>query len=289
MEGYLLTASGGERYIRATTVRSSVEWREIWGFRDLLILLVKRDFSTKYKQTILGPIWFVFQPLLMTLMFTLVFGKVANLSTDGLPAPLFYMSGLLCWNYFSATFGSVSGTFVGNMHIFSKVYFPRLVVPLASVVSNLLTFFVQLTTFAAFFIYFKCFTDAGASFWINSYIAILPLLILQTMALALGVGLCLAAATAKYRDLMQVLGIVSQVWLYATPVIYPTSKVPERFQWLMALNPVTGIVESFRFLLLGTATLSWQIVLNSIVLTIGILILGLFAFRHVERNVVDFA
>ena len=284
-----MNAIAGERFIRANNVHSGVEWREIWAFRDLLILLVKRDFSAKYKQTVLGPIWFIFQPLMMTLMFTLVFGKVANLSTDGLPGPLFYMSGLLCWNYFSATFGSVSGTFVGNMHIFSKVYFPRLVVPLASVVSNLLTFFVQLATFAAFFVYFKCFTDAGSNFWISGYIAILPLLILQTMALALGVGLCLAAATAKYRDIIQVLGMVSQVWLYATPVIYPTSKVPERFQWLIALNPVTGIVEGFRFLLLGKATLSWQIVLSSVILTIGILILGLFAFRHVERDVVDFA
>jgi lipopolysaccharide transport system permease protein len=289
MEAYPLTVFGEERYIKATGVRSSVDWREIWAFRDLLILLVRRDFSAKYKQTVLGPLWFVFQPLLMTLVFTLVFGKVANLSTDGLPGPLFYMSGLLCWNYFSATFASVSGTFAGNMHIFSKVYFPRLVVPLASVVSNLLTFFVQLTTFAAFFVYFKCFTDAGSDFWISRYLALLPLLILQTMALALGVGLCLAAATAKYRDLIQVLGIVSQVWLYATPVIYPTSKVPERFHWLMALNPVTGIVEGFRFLLLGTATLSWQIFLSSVILTIGVLGLGLSAFRHVERTVVDFA
>ena len=289
MEECPLTVLGEERRIKASSVGSGVDWREIWIFRDLLILLVKRDFSARYKQTVLGPIWFVFQPLLMTLVFTVIFGKVANLSTDGLPGPLFYMSGLLCWNYFSATFGSVSGTFAGNMHIFSKVYFPRLVVPLASVVSNLLTFFVQLTTFAAFFVYYKCFTDAGSNFWISSYIVILPLLILQTMALALGVGLCLAAATAKYRDLIQVLGIVSQVWLYATPVIYPTSKVPERFQWLMALNPVTGIVEGFRFLLLGKATLSWQIGVSSIVMTIGILILGLFAFRHVERTVVDFA
>ena len=289
MEECPLTVLGEERRIKASSVGSGVDWREIWIFRDLLILLVKRDFSARYKQTVLGPIWFVFQPLLMTLVFTVIFGKVANLSTDGLPGPLFYMSGLLCWNYFSATFGSVSGTFAGNMHIFSKVYFPRLVVPLASVVSNLLTFFVQLTTFSAFFVYYKCFTDAGSNFWISSYIVILPLLILQTMALALGVGLCLAAATAKYRDLIQVLGIVSQVWLYATPVIYPTSKVPERFQWLMALNPVTGIVEGFRFLLLGKATLSWQIGVSSIVMTIGILILGLFAFRNVERTVVDFA
>ena len=289
MEECLLTVLGEERHIKASSVRPGVDWREIWAFRDLLMLLVRRDFSAKYKQTVLGPVWFVFQPLLMTLVFTVVFGKVANLSTDGLPGPLFYMSGLLCWNYFNATFASVSGTFAGNMHIFSKVYFPRLVVPLALVVSNLLTFFVQLLTFVFFFAYFKCFTDAGSTFWISSYIVILPLLILQTMVLALGVGLCLAAATAKYRDLIQVLGIASQVWLYATPVIYPASKVPERFHWLIALNPVTGIVEGFRFLLLGKATLSWQILSSSVILTIGIILFGLFAFRRVERTVVDFA
>ena len=289
MEECPLTVVGEERRINASSTLSGVDWREIWAFRDLLFLLVRRDFSVKYKQTVLGPIWFIFQPLVMTLTFTLVFGKFANLSTDGLPGPLFYMSGLLCWNYFSATFASISGTFAGNMHIFSKVYFPRLVVPLSLVVSNLLTFFVQLATFLAFFAYFKCFTETAETFWIGKYVVILPLLVLQTMMLALGVGLCLSAATAKYRDLIQAFGIISQVWLYATPVIYPISKVPERFHWLMALNPVAGIVEGFRFLLLGKATLSWQIVSGSVILTIGILVLGLFAFRHVERTVVDFA
>ena len=278
-----------ERHITARKIRLIFEWREMWEFRDLLALLVKRDFSAKYKQTVLGPLWFVFQPLLLTLVFTLVFGVVAKLSTDGIPGPLFYMSGLLWWNYFSATFGSVSGTFASNMHIFSKVYFPRLVVPLALIISNLLTFFVQLLIFLIFYTYFKIFTDLGSTLSFSNYGAFIPLLLLQTMVLSLGVGLCFAAATAKYRDLVQVIGLVSQIWMYATPIIYPTSKVPERFQWLIALNPMTGIVEGFRFLLLGTATYNWQIAVTSLIITAVILLAGLYLFRHVERTVVDFA
>ena len=277
-----------ERKIGANDASLRIDWREIWAYRDLLMLLVRRDFLAKYKQTVLGPIWFILQPVLMTLVFTLVFGRVAEISTDTLPAPLFYMSGLLSWNYFSSTFASVGGTFVGHIHIFSKVYFPRLIVPLALIASNLLTFIVQLATFCAFFAYFKCFTNANHTFGVSSYIALLPIVIVQTMALSLGVGLCIASVTAKYRDLVQVMGMASQVWLYVTPIIYPASKVPQNYQWLLALNPMTGIVESFRFLLLGKATLNWLIIVNSLTLTTAILLVGLLFFRRVERTVVDF-
>ena len=278
---------GDERRIRASEGYLRLDWRELWAYRDLLVLLIKRDFLAKYKQTVLGPIWFIVQPVMMTLVFTL-FGRITNISTDALPGPLFYMSGLLSWNYFSATFGAVGGTFSGNMHIFSKVYFPRLIVPLALVASNLLTFLVQLVCFCAFFAYFKCFTSASDTFSVSSYIALLPLVIVQTMALSLGVGLCIASATAKYRDLVQVLGMAGQVWLYATPIIYPASRVPADYHWLLALNPMTGIVESFRFLMLGRATLSWPIVVTLLTLTTVILLLGLLCFRRVERTVVDF-
>lgn len=283
------TGLGAERRIRANGANLNFDWREVWAYRDLLLLLVRRDFVAKYKQTVLGPIWFVAQPTLMTLVFTLVFDRVANLSTDGLPAPLFYMSGLLGWNYFSATFGAVGSTFPGNMHLFSKVYFPRIIVPLSVVISNLLTFLVQCATFAVFFVYFKFFTSPSQSFDISYYILFFPCVVLQTMALALGVGLCIASFTAKYRDLVHVLGVLSQVWMYATPIIYPMSKVPLEWRWLLALNPMTGIVESFRYLLLGRATLSLAVTLSSLVLTATALVLGLLCFRRVERTVVDFA
>lgn len=284
-----LVDSHAERRIKASQSYLRFDWREMWAYKDLLLLLVRRDFLAKYKQTVLGPIWFIVQPVLLTLVFTLIFGGVAKISTDTLPAPLFYMSGLLSWNYFSSTFASIGGTFVGNMHIFSKVYFPRLIVPFALIASNLLTFLMHLMTFCAFFAYFKCFTGASHTFWVSSYIALLPIVIGQTMALSLGVGLCIASVTAKYRDLVQVLGMASQVWLYATPIIYPASKVPVAYQWLLALNPMTGIVESFRFLLLGRATLSWPIIVNSLIFTAVILVVGLVSFRRVERTVVDFA
>ena len=280
---------GIERRISANKSGIAFDWSEIWAYRDLLLLLVRRDFVAKYKQTVLGPLWFVVQPTLMTLVFTLVFDRVANLSTDALPAPLFYMSGLLSWNYFSATFGAISTTFPGNMHLFSKVYFPRLIVPFSVILSNLLTFLVQSATFVGFFAYFKLFTNSSQSFYISYYIVLLPLVILQTMALALGVGLCIASVTAKYRDLVHILGFLSQVWMYATPIIYPISKVPLEWRWVLAMNPMTGIVESFRYLLLGRATLSWPIVTSSLILTAITLFLGLLCFRRVERTVVDFA
>jgi lipopolysaccharide transport system permease protein len=261
----------------------------LWAYRDLVLLLVKRDLLSKYKQSILGPVWFVLQPLLMTGVFTVVFSRVAQLSTDSLPAPLFYMAGLLGWNYFQQTFHGVAGTFMSNMHIFSKVYFPRLVVPLAMAGSNLLTFLVQFAAFAGFYIYFKAFTPAGQTFGVSLYALLLPLLLVQTMMLSVGIGLCAAAATAKYRDLAHVLGMVTQVWLYATPIIYPASKVPVTWRWVLSLNPMTAIVEAFRWLLLGKGTLDQWIISSSVLVTGLMLFSGLLLFRSVERTVVDIA
>ena len=244
---------------------------------------------SKYKQSVLGPVWFILQPLLMTTAFTVVFSRVAQLSTDSLPAPLFYMSGLLAWNYFQQTFNGVAGTFISNMHIFSKVYFPRLVVPLALATSNLLAFLVQFAAFACFYGYFKLFAANAQSFGLSSYAFLLPLLILQTIMLSIGVGLCIAVATAKYRDFAHVLGILTQIWLYATPIIYPASKVPVAWRAVLALNPMTGIVEMFRWLLLGKGTLSPSIVLTSVVVTGFVFLSGLHLFRNAERTVVDIA
>jgi homopolymeric O-antigen transport system permease protein len=213
----------------------------------------------------------------------------AQLSTDSLPAPLFYMSGLLAWNYFQQTFNGVAGTFVSNMHIFSKVYFPRLVVPLALATSNLLAFLVQFATFACFYGYFKLSATNAQSFGLSPYAFLLPFLLLQTIMLSVGVGLCIAVATAKYRDLAHALGILTQIWLYATPIIYPASKVPVAWRSILALNPMTGIVEMFRWLLLGKGTISPSIILTSVLVTGIVLLCGLHLFRNAERTVVDIA
>jgi lipopolysaccharide transport system permease protein len=272
--------------LRPDTSWLRLELKEIWHYRDLFSLLVWRDFVAKYKQTVLGPLWFIVQPLTMTLVFTIIFGRVAGLSTDGLPPMLFYLCGQLGWNYFAQTFASNSATLVGNAGLFSKVYFPRLVVPLSAVASNLFAFLIQAATFGAFFLYFKFVARAG-SFGLDWRAVFLPLLILQTALLSLGVGLLMSALTAKYRDLAHASGLLIQVWMYATPVIYPLSKFPEKWKWVVALNPMTAIVESFRLTLLGTGTVEPRYLACSIALTLIFLVLGLLLFGKVERTFVD--
>jgi len=272
--------------LRPETSWFSIELKSIWHYRDLLSLLVWRDFVAKYKQTVLGPLWFIIQPLLMTVVFTIVFGKVVGLSTDGLPPLLFYLCGQLGWNYFAQSFNSSSITLVNNSGLFSKVYFPRLVVPLSALVSNLFAFLIQAATFFAFFIYFKYVSKSG-TFGLNRYVFFLPLLLLQTAALSLGVGLITSALTAKYRDLIHLIGVLIQIWMYATPVIYPLSKVPAQWQWIAALNPMTPIVEAFRFMLLGTGTVVPQHLFCSVALTTILLIGGLLSFGKVEKTFVD--
>ena len=264
----------------------SLELAGIWQYRDLLSLLVWRDFVSKYKQTILGPLWFVIQPLCMTLVFTVIFGKVAGLSTDGLPPVLFYLCGQLGWNYFAQNFSSNSSTFVANAGLFGKVYFPRLIVPLAALVSNLFAFTIQVATFVVFYSYFKFVRGAGG-FGMDWHVILLPLLVLQTAVLSLGVGLVMSSLTAKYRDLTHLSGLLIQVWMYATPVIYPLSEFPLEWRWVAALNPMTPIVEAFRLLLLGVGTVEPFHVVCSIVTTAVVTIAGLMLFSRFERTFVD--
>ncbi len=265
----------------------NVEWREIWAYRDLLTLLVRRDFVSKYKQTVLGPLWFVFQPLVMTVVFTIIFNRVAKLSTDNLPPVLFYMSGLLAWNYFSQSFNSITATFRTNAHLFGKVYFPRLVVPLGFLLSSLIAAAIQLVAFLIIFIYFKYFTSVGDTFVINESIVFFPFLILQTACLALGVGLWFASLTAKYRDLIHALQFITQVWMYATPIIYPTTAIAEQYRWILALNPMTSVVESTRFMFLGQGTLTPLILTSSVIVTLIIMVSGVLIFNRVQRTFVD--
>ena len=261
--------------LRPNTSWLQLELKGIWHYRDLLALLVWRDFVAKYKQTILGPLWFIVQPLMMSLVFCLIFGKVAQLSTDGLPPMLFYLCGQLGWNYFAQNFNANSATLVNNAGLFSKVYFPRLVVPLAGLVSNLLTFLIQAATFGFFFFYYKYVLHSG-SFHLDWRVVFLPLLVLQSGALSLG-----------YRDLVHLTPLLIQLWMYATPVIIPLSKFPEQYRWIVAINPMTSIVESFRLMLLGTGTVEPLYMVSSLAFTIVILVVGLLLFGKVEKTFVD--
>jgi lipopolysaccharide transport system permease protein len=273
------------------TLRPETPWlgldlKGLWRYRDLLTLLVWRDFVSKYKQTILGPLWFLIQPLLMTVVLTIVFGNLIKLSTDGLPPLLFYLCGQLGWNYFAQTFTASSASLISNASLFSKVYFPRLIIPLSTIVSNLFTLAIQAATFVAFFVAFKYVLKSG-SFGVSWYIAFLPLLVLQTAALSLAAGLLMSALTAKYRDLTHVTAVLIQIWMYATPVIYPLSNFPAKWRWVAAINPMTAIIESYRLMLLGTGTVEPRHVFWSAGTTAMALACGLLLFARVEKTFVD--
>lgn len=264
-----------------------IPWRELLHYRDLLWLMVRRDFVSKYKQTVLGPLWFVIQPLMMTLVFTVIFGKVAKIPTDELPPMLFYLCGMLAWNYFSQCLQGTSTIFVANANLFGKVYFPRLIVPLSKVMSDLIAFGIQLATFLCFWVYFKYFTSAGVRFGMTPWLGFLPLVLLQTAAIGLGVGLWMSALTAKYRDFTFLSGFLTQVWLYATPVVYPLSVIPDRWKWVSAVNPMAGIVESYRYAFLGAGTVRGAYLAISAVATIVLLFTGILVFSRTERDFID--
>ena len=264
-----------------------IDWQGLSHYRDLLFLLVRRDFVSKYKQTILGPAWFVIQPLLMTLVFTIIFGKIAKIPTDGLPPALFYLCGLLVWRYFADCLTITSTSFTANANLFGKVYFPRLIVPLSVVISNLFAFAIQLVTFLGFFLYFKYFTPASANLKPNSFIFALPLLLLQTAAISLGIGLWLSALTAKYRDFQFLMTFLVQLWMYATPVIYPMSIVPEKWKSILALNPMAPIVELYRYAFLGTGITNPHYIAISMTITIFALLTGILIFNKTERTFID--
>src|SRR6516165_9952101 len=256
-------SSNYEIVIRPTRGWLQLNLSEIWQYRDLLFLLVHRDFVAKYKQTILGPAWFILQPLLTTVVFSIIFGAIAKIPTDGLPPMLFYLAGLLGWNYFAQTFQSTSGTLVNNAGLFGKVYFPRLVVPLSAVISNFFAFALQLATLLTIWIYFKLFTGAGGLFGFSVGIVWLPLVVFHVAALSLGVGLWLSALTAKYRDFSFLSGFIIQIWMYATPVIYPLSQIPDKWRWIAVLNPMTMPVEAIKMMFLGQGTVAGAYVLLS--------------------------
>jgi lipopolysaccharide transport system permease protein len=281
------TAAEYEIVIKPCKSWFGLDLAEIWRYRDLLFLLVHRDFVSNYKQTILGPLWFIIQPLITTIIFTIIFGKVAQIPTDGMPPMLFYLAGLLGWNFFSRTLNGTSSTLVSNVGLFGKVYFPRLVVPIAAVVSNYIALAIQLVTFLCFWTYYKFFSSVGPSIHIGWDILAFPLIILQISALALGVGLWLSALTAKYRDLAFLTATIVQLWMYATPIIYPVSQIPEKWRWVSSLNPMEMPVVAIRDMFIGQNISPIGDFGLSFAMTLFILASGILIFNKVEKTFVD--
>jgi len=257
---------------------------EIWRYRDLILLFVWRDFVAYYKQTILGPLWYLIQPILTTVVFTIIFGNIAQLSTDGLPPFLFYLAGNTVWVYFSACVTSTADTFAGNAAIFGKVYFPRLCVPISIVLSNLISFGIRLGVFLGFLVYFLL---NGANAHLTWWALILPILLIIMAGLGLGFGLIISSLTTKYRDLQQLVGFGVQLMMYGTTVIYPFSSVEGGFRWLLLLNPMTPIVEMFRMAFLGTSSLEPVYLIYSLVFMLIALLVGILIFNHVEATFMD--
>lgn len=272
------------RIIRPQRGWFDIDWVELFRYRDLVFLFVRRNFVSLYKQTILGPLWFLLQPLFSTIVFTVVFGNIAQISTDGLPRMLFYMAGVVTWNYFSGCLQQTSNTFIANAGIFGKVYFPRLTVPLSLVITSLLQFLIQFGLFLAFLGYFYL---RGASLRPNAWLLFTPVLLAQMAALGLGVGIIVSSLTTRYRDLSFLIGFGVQLWMYATPVVYPLSAVPVRWQWLLALNPMTAIVETFRHGFLGGGTLRPAFLGLSAGITLLLLFVGLLLFGRAEKTFMD--
>ena len=261
-----------------------IRWRELWQYRDLVWLLVHRDITSQYKQTVLGPLWFLVQPLITTLTYAFIFGGVAKISTDETPHILFYMLGVVAWSYFADCFLKTSRTFVSNAQVFGKVYFPRLVVPLSVVLSCLLTFIIQFTCFL--FIYFF-FIWKGASVWPNWRIIITPILTLQMAMLGLGVGCLISSLTTRYRDLSLAMTFGVQLWMFATTVVYPLSSIAPESRFYFILNPMVPIIESFRFAFLGAGVIEiWQLAL-SFGVSVIVFLLGIVMFNRVEETVMD--
>lgn len=270
-------------------IRPQARWLDLhlgdlWKYRDLVRMFVWRDFAASYKQTILGPLWHVIQPLLTALTFTVIFGRIARLPTDGLPQFLFYMTGNVIWGYFAACLTSTSGTFISNAHIFGKVYFPRMAVPVSVVISRLIAFAIQFAIYLAFLAWFAL---RGSDVRPNLLVLLTPLLLVLLAGLGLGFGILISSLTIRYRDLNLLVGFGLQLVMYATPVIYPLSTVPEKYRWLVSLNPMTSVVETFRYAFLGAGTVSVHQLVYSVVFTLVILFLGLVVFSRVERTFMD--
>lgn len=263
---------------------------DVWRYRDLVMMFVRRDFVSTYKQTILGPIWFFIQPLLTTITFIVIFGRVAKLSTDGLPQPLFYLTGITVWSYFSQTLTATSTVFITNAAIFGKVYFPRLTMPVSIVISNVVRFLIQFGLFLVVWLFYLL--RESNTVHPNWLIALTPALLILMGLLSLGLGMIFSALTTKYRDLAMLLTFGMQLLMYATPVIYPLSSITGHFRsiqykWLILANPMSAIVETFRYAFLGSGSFSWIALSYSAGFAIVILFIGTIIFNKVEKSFTD--
>ena len=268
-----------------------VDLKEIWKYRDLLTLFVKRDIITQYKQTILGPLWFFIQPAITVIMYMVVFGGIAGIPTDGVPQPLFYLAGVCMWHYFSDCLTKTSNTFVANSGIFGKVYFPRLIMPLSNVISNLVRFGIQFGLFVIVYVYYAIIGTVACPNW---YLLLLPLLVIMMAGLALGFGIIISSMTTKYRDLQILFSFIVQLWMYATPIVYPLSQVRGKMvagldlEFIMCLNPVTAVIESFKYGALGAGEfIGWGWLAYSFIFMIILLALGILIFNKVQKSFMD--
>ena len=265
----------------------SIGLGELWRYRDLCSLFVRRNITTQYTQTILGPRWYIIQPTITVLMYMVVFSRIAGISTDGLPEPLFYLSGVCLWQYFSDCLSKTSSTFVSNAAIFGKVYFPRMIVPIATVVSNLLRFVIQLGLFLAVYAVYQLWVIPG-QIHTNLYALLLPVLVLLLAALALGFGILFSSLTTKYRDLQLMLDYFVRLWMYATPVVWPLSTITKpRLHLAMSLNPLTPVIEAFKYGFLGAGEFSWGGLAYSAAFTAVLLAVGIVLFNRVQRTFMD--
>jgi lipopolysaccharide transport system permease protein len=264
--------------------RFNLRLGELWRYRHLIFRFFRRDFVSSYKQTVLGPLWFVIPTLITTAVFSVVFGKIGRIPTDGMPEFLFFMIGITAWNYFSACLTRSAATFTGNSGIFGKVYFPRLVVPLSTILTNLLTFAIQFALFLAFFAFYWW---KGVPLAPNWRVVILPLLLLQMAALGLGIGCIVSALTTRFRDLAFMITFGTQLWMYGSCVVYPLSQIPEEWRLLFILNPMVPIIESFRFAFLGGGIVEiWHLAVSA-GLTLVLLLVGLNMFSRAEKTFMD--
>lgn len=273
--------------IKPRSSNFSLNLDEIWKYRDLIRMYIHRDIVTMYKQTVLGPLWYVIQPIFTTVMYMLVFGGIAGIATDGVPQPVFYLSGLILWNYFTECLGRSSGTFSSNANVFSKVYFPRLVVPISGLVSSLVKLGIQVALFLAVYIYFYYKGDVALP---NTMVLLVPLLILITAMLGFGIGIVISSLTTKYRDLTFLFGFIVSLWIYATPIAYPLSAIPAKvgnFKWVVEYNPMTPVVEAMRYAFTGSGQFSWFGVMYSLIFAVIISVIGIWIFNKIERKFID--
>lgn len=279
--------SGWTTVIQPKDKLLNINLQELWSYRDLCSLFVKRNITTQFKQTVLGPLWYLIQPTMTVIMYMVVFGGIANISTDGLPQPLFYLSGICLWQYFNDCLSKTSSTFTANAGIFGKVYFPRLIVPISTVISNLLRFAIQFGLFLVVYAIYQIWIIPG-QIHTNWYALLLPLLIVMLAGLALGFGILFSSMTTKYRDMTLLLDYFVRLWMYATPVIYPLSTITnEKLRFAMSLNPLTGIVEAFKYGMLGEGQFSWTMLGYSFAFMVMLLAIGIVIFNRVQRTFMD--